>query len=646
MSRLLGPRVAGTISQFVLCLLLLAAPAMATYPVSVVPSDDAALTRPVGRDQDLTADQVLAMVRRAVDLIGGMGSVVPDTARLVLLKPNVGTDAQARSGIITDDRVVRAVALLVHEVAPRARILIAEGPGGWISPALADSVPSSALGGHTVDGFELAGLRAVARELRSRGLEIDCYDLNFDRVYSLNPPGGGLAAPEYSIAAAVLDADAWINLPVAKTHGAKITCCLKNHFGLLPGRLYGWSKSSGTASHPGMPHSPRLMDEAWLDLYGLTRVDLNVVDMITGSQAGAFEENDTKRCNLVLAGRNPVATDLVVGRLMGFNPDDFEFAELAWQNDLGPRTIDSVEVRGAAVEPLISRWKKAGTAYGNWGEWSEHATYGMGPRYWSLLGPFPRDHAWTPAELAALDPVPGQDGWSSPVYFGSDQIDLDKQFDDPVDCSVYAFTRFTMAHSDSVRFWVGSDEGLTVWLDGRPVYAHQGRRRHVLGMDRVPGYIEAGEHLLLVRADQTRGGFDFSLNVCEPIDDKRYAGNRYPGIRYRLDRAPRPASASRRIGAESAGDQYAPSEREASLLTFDAANPIELARTAPDTVLLGSVPVPRYRDLVGLMVQYAGLERPGLDAATLAVLASTPFTMGHTSFGREGSFPDYGPPLT
>ena len=40
------------------------------------------------------------------------------------------------------------------------------------------------------------------------------------------------------------------------------------------------------------------------------------------------------------------------------------------------------------------------------------------------------------------------------------------------------------------------------------------------------------EHDLLVRVEQREGMFGFSFNICEPIDDERYAGNRYPGVRY------------------------------------------------------------------------------------------------------------------
>ena len=82
------------------------------YAVSLVASDDPELASPAPRDQELSAEQVEDMVRRAVDLVGGMSSVVPDTARLVLIKPNI-TIAQPRgSGIVA--------AIMVWSLYPRA----------------------------------------------------------------------------------------------------------------------------------------------------------------------------------------------------------------------------------------------------------------------------------------------------------------------------------------------------------------------------------------------------------------------------------------------------------------------------------------------------------------------------------------------
>ncbi|MFH1567360.1 MAG: DUF362 domain-containing protein [Gemmatimonadota bacterium] len=511
------------------------------YTVALAASDDGDLAAPAPRDQALSDAQVLDLVRRAVDLVGGMGRAVADTAHLVVIKPNITIVQPSGSGVVTDARLVRAVALLVHEAAPAARLLIAEGPGGWVSAENRDRyqirVPFFARWFMDVesDGFEAGGYRAVAEELRGRGLDIACFDLNFDAPDTLRPAGGGLGEGEYLIAASIGRADAWINCPVMKTHGTKITCAMKNRFGILPGQFYGISKNSGTERHAPLPHEPGGLDEIMVDLWAGAPEALVVVDGIVGHEAGGLQRGEPVRGNLVLAGTNPVAVDLTAAGLMGFNPDDMEFAELAHRVGRGPRTHDEVTVVGDDPARLTRRFKKAGDSYrfmyyGD--EFARHANYGTGPRYWTLLGPLPEDHAFTPAELEALAPVPGEGGWSPVVWFGHDAIDLDKQLGNPAHCAVYAFTWFTTARSDSVRYWAGSDEGLTVWIDGQPVYEHTGRRVHRLGDDRVPGFLAAGEHRLLVRAAQGRGRFEFSFNIGEPVDDEAYAGNRSPGLRY------------------------------------------------------------------------------------------------------------------
>jgi uncharacterized protein (DUF362 family) len=615
--------------------------ARADFVVGVVPSDAPELAQPVGRAQEPTADQVLGMVRRAVALAGGMADVVPKGAQLVMIKPNIVSLKPSGSGVVTDARVVRAVALLVHEVAPAARVLIGEG-GGWLPAAMVDSVEGGGPGPEYIgDGFAAAGYRDMVKELRQQGLDIDCIDLNFDQVRSLEVPGGGLATDEYSVAATVMAADAWINCPVAKTHGAKITCCMKNHFGLLPGRVYGWGKSNGTSLHSGVPHSPRIVDEAWVDLWRLTRMDLNVVDVLAGTEGGAFS-GEPKRGNLIVAGRDPVATDLVVGQLMGFNPDDFEFAELAAQHGWGPGSIDHVTVRGARVEPLVTRYRKAGFDYSSGNEWRQQAFYGMGPRRWTVLGPLPKDHAFTAEQLLDLRPRPGRDGWSPVVWFGHDRIDLDQYLADPLDCAIYAYTHFTMPRADSVRVWAGSDEGLQAWIDGRLVHHHVGARRHQLGQDKVPAFLGAGDHALLVRVEQTRGGCEFSVNICEPIDDEAFAGNRYPGVRYYVVRGEKAAAIGQRVRAADAYDAGAVPAAEGALAGFDA---MAAAGSAADSLLLPKRPTMAGPDLLALMAAAAGVARSDLDSAAFACLEADPFVIGSLGLGHEGQTPAYGPEL-
>jgi uncharacterized protein (DUF362 family) len=613
-----------------------------TFAVGVVGSDDTALSAPVARDVELTTQQIEEMVRRAVDLVGGMESIVADTARLVALKPNITMAKLAGSGVITDPRVVRAVAVLVHEANPKARILVAEAAGGWQSPALKDCTEVEAWDQWIVDGFATGGYRDMVAELQAAGIDIDCHDMNFDPGIRLQVPGGGLARPAYDISSTIMDADVWINCPVAKTHGVKISVALKNHFGIMPGTLYGWPKRVGTTDHEGVPHMPQVVDESLIDLWALTRVDFNVVDMIRGAEAGAFFGNP-KHANIVLAGRDPVAVDLTAAQLMGFNPDDLETGTLAARQGMGPGSFESVDVRGGDVDVLRSRWRKAGASYGSsgpWGQWSEQANYGMGPRYWTLLGPIAsEDPAPDEAALRTTTPMPRQDGWSEITWFGHDKIDLDRLFDDPSHVIVYGFTQFHMPQADSVRFWFGSDEGLQVWIDGEQIYEHEGRRKHRLGTDRIAGYLQAGEHRLLIKATQGRGTFDFSINICEPIDDDFYAGNRYPGLKYYVSNR-QGEVAGRQLQAQVNWYPWYSAESER---TIEGTDPIDAARMAPDSLAVATRAAPSM-DLMTVAMHAAGLERPDLDSLTLACLSQLPFGMGHFAFGMEGWPESYGPP--
>jgi hypothetical protein len=155
------------------------------YAVALISSQDEDLRHPATSSEQLSTAQVEEMVRRAVDLVGGMASVVADTARLVVIKPNISIVQPRGSGVVTDARLIRAVAVLVHEVAPDAEILIGEAPGGWIAPVTADRVGFEMpffirwLFDMREDGFEVGGYRDVARELVELGVDIRCLDMNW-----------------------------------------------------------------------------------------------------------------------------------------------------------------------------------------------------------------------------------------------------------------------------------------------------------------------------------------------------------------------------------------------------------------------------------------------------------------------------------
>ncbi len=524
---------------FALLLALLAAPAWPA-DVAIVRSDDAALPAPVAADARLDyTHHIRPMVRRAVEQ-GGLRAVL-DAARPgadgvvdVVCKVNI-VHATHEQGDVTDWRVVKAVLEAVDEMAPAARLTIAEG-GVWVPPERQDVIR---LAGHIEigDGFATAGYRALLQDADLAGVDLHIVDLNYDEAIAVTPPGGGLIADSYWVPRTVLDADVMISVPVMKVTGAVgMTVAIKNLIGIGPGLKYGWPKGGGWppgSGNPGIWHTARTLDETITDLAGVAGVDFAVVDAIVGMEKARIigDGGHPIRTNMVLAGNDLFAVDAVAARVMGMNPDDMEFLQLGMRLGLGEGRLEQIHVHGDAAA-LARPFEKHPA---DWGDNGEYGHYGMSNRTWLLRGPFPLEPDTTP-DLDAR-PAAGEAGWSMPVYFHDDKIDLDRYFTDPTHVVAWAYAEFSSPRNEPAELWVGSDEGLTIWLDGRQIYNYVGRRRHHLPNERIPIDLTTGWHRVLVRAEQQRGGFDFSIKVSEIQPDPRYDGNTPFGLRWRVPNA-------------------------------------------------------------------------------------------------------------
>ena len=502
--------------------------------VSVVRSDYSDLTSPMPPDTELSQKQIEMLVRKSVDLLGGMGTFVPPDTRWVMIKPNIVRTSAPGSGDITDSRVVWAVVKMVYEVAPGARITVAEGSPGWVDPkqAGAKEVIENIPWLEQADGFQKAGFKDMLKDPELKDARIDFLDLNFDEPVLKK---GAATGDEYWIPKSVLDCDVFIDVPVLKvTNIIGLTNAMKNMVGIAPGLKYGWSKSEGYPPYsgdPGLPnHRSGLFDEMIVDLVSLSRIDLVVVDALVGMERGRIQEHGGYpiRMNTILVGSDPVAVDAISVRVMGMNPDDFECITLADRLGIGIGDLSRISVEGQSPEQVTKRFEKKSRR-------DERGHYGQSNRIWLVKGVFNTAHErrWHP-DPKTLRPQPGTDGWSDPVYFSDDKINLKAYFDQPKNCVSYAYAEFEAPRTQRADLWLGSDEALTVWLNGDQVYQYRGSRRHRLPNDIVPVSIKQGRNRVLVEVFQTRREYGFSLNVCEPESDERYDGNRVLGLKFLL----------------------------------------------------------------------------------------------------------------
>ena len=126
----------------------------------------------------------------------------------------------------------------------------------------------------------------------------------------------------------------YISVSVAKTHQtAFLTCAMKNQFGLLP-------KREKSVYH-------RDIGKILVDMNHIVPPDLCIVDGRVGIEG--WNGPKTHNLGIFVVGKNPVAVDATVTRVMGFKVGQVDYLSLANRNGLGTlepdiygETIDSV----------------------------------------------------------------------------------------------------------------------------------------------------------------------------------------------------------------------------------------------------------------------------------------------------------------
>jgi uncharacterized protein (DUF362 family) len=534
----------------------------AATSVAIVRSNDPALSDPSPvTDEGISYNTISQMVRRAVDLAGGLAGIVK-SGDTVLIKPNLVQQDSSGSGGVTDVRVVKALVYLIDEI-DHGRISIVVGDGSP-RPYTTFEKSSGTAQKAWKQLFDISGYQALKAEALASGVNFRLSNLNgnsdtnpWPELDTVAVPGGGLADPQggkYFVHKDVTHANVYITVPVMKIHKEPgFTCALKNQIGIAASTRYGFNKTTGVTQE-GRAHKLLHLSQApytWqdqeiVDLSAIAGIDFVVVDAIscletdkspsyTSDSANVNIKNRVKM-NTIVAGVDPVAVDHVCCRIMGLNPDDIEHITLAERIGLGTNNPDSITVAGTSIEQTRRPFKKAQT-------WS--GLYGQSNRIWMLKGPYstsgiadPMNHEFISGE-AALAPTAGADGWSRPVYFSHDQIMLNDYYSasgtGTSNVVTYAFAYVKAPSEQRAELWVGSDEAMTVYVNGAKAYAYSGVRTFAgteCYKDTVSVSLHKGMNNLLVKLLQTTGSFNFTVNICDAEPSVLFRGNRVLGLTF------------------------------------------------------------------------------------------------------------------
>ena len=266
----------------------------------------------------------LSRVRAALLLLleplGGIEAFVSPGER-ILLKPNMLSVKTPEQAVTTHPVVVRAVADLVREAG--GRVMIGDSPG--------------------IGGFQrVADKSGIARAAAESGAEL----IEFNATVDL--PGSGIFR-RVTLARAYWEADKIINLPKLKTHEMMtMTCAVKNLFGAVVGaEKAGWHLKAGASRE----QFARLL----LEIYLLKKPVLNIVDAIVAMEGNGPGSGDPLQVGALIAGVNPVAVDMVAGRLAGIPQELLHVEREARRMGLAGSAWEEVAIGGAALDSFPSR---------------------------------------------------------------------------------------------------------------------------------------------------------------------------------------------------------------------------------------------------------------------------------------------------
>ena len=301
----------------------------------------AAPSRPIVSIVRIPNDNASYAVEKAIDLLGGIRQVSKG-AEAVMLKPNLVSPLPSDT---TKLPVVRAVAELMKRAGKE--VSVGEGSAAAANFNVVGGQIFRTRRADILDPmqqyvFEQLGYAELAKTLR-----IPLVNLHSGDLVEVPVPGG-FVFEKISLNKSLAGVDLLCSIPMMKTHQlATVTLGMKNLIGAFPGTVY--QSIRGQVHDLASKVEPTAASAPVVDMVRANKLGLVVVDASTAMQGNGPSNGELVKMDLIIAGTDPVATDMVASSVMGFEPK--EVPVFAWANKagLGPSSLADIEVRG---EPL------------------------------------------------------------------------------------------------------------------------------------------------------------------------------------------------------------------------------------------------------------------------------------------------------
>jgi uncharacterized protein (DUF362 family) len=250
-----------------------------------------------------------ALVKKAIDGLGGIGKFVK-RGNSVVIKPNLAWARSPEQAANTNPRIITALIQLCRQ-AGAGRITVLD---------------------HSCDNSTAAFDQSGAKEACSKaGVRL----VSADKPYMyrrISIPKGKILKSDQCVKE-VLDADVFINVPIAKVHAASgITASMKNLMGVTLNRQ-AWHNSDD-------------LEQCIADYSSAVKPDLIVLDAIRVLLTrGPKGPGETKDIGKVAACTDPVAVDAFAAGLLGRDPKSVPHIRYAASLGLGQMDLSKIGIK-------------------------------------------------------------------------------------------------------------------------------------------------------------------------------------------------------------------------------------------------------------------------------------------------------------
>lgn len=251
------------------------------------------------------------LVQKSFDALGGVEKFVKP-GNIVVVKPNIAWDRTPQLAANTNPEVVAEIVRLCKKAGAK-------------EVKVFDRSCNDARRTYETSG--------IAEAARNQGADVSHID---DRKFKTIPFPDGKMLKEWEVYGDVLDADVFINVPIAKHHSlTNLTLSMKNHFGVVGGRR-------------GLLHQD--IHQKIADLSTEIKPHLNIVDatrILKANGPTGGNPQDVQLMNTLVVSTDAVAADSFSATLFGMKGEDVGYVKIANEMGLGrmyPNEIQAEEI--------------------------------------------------------------------------------------------------------------------------------------------------------------------------------------------------------------------------------------------------------------------------------------------------------------